>query len=234
MHRRQIHERSPLRVFERSIHGGLGAGNIGVVASRAGTGKTSFLVGIALDDLMRRRKVCHVALEQSVDHVREYYDELFNDLRHETHTLGSPEDRIEMERARHIHSFVGHCFSVEKLSEMLASLREDLRFEPSLLVVDGHDFRPEQRGEVEAMREIARRAGCELWMSVRTHRDGPVTKPGELPTPLGPYAEILSVVVGLESVGDTVRIRLLKDHDSPALADLYLDLDPRTMLIVER
>ena len=43
MYTKEINERSPLRVFERSIHGGLGKGNLGVVMSRAGVGKTAFL-----------------------------------------------------------------------------------------------------------------------------------------------------------------------------------------------
>ena len=36
MFTKEINERSPLRVFEISIHGGLGKGNLGVVMSRAG------------------------------------------------------------------------------------------------------------------------------------------------------------------------------------------------------
>ena len=36
MYQRDVNRRSPLRVFERSIHGGLGPGNLGVVMSRAG------------------------------------------------------------------------------------------------------------------------------------------------------------------------------------------------------
>ena len=36
MYRKDVNERSPMRVFEKSIHGGLGKGNVGVVAARAG------------------------------------------------------------------------------------------------------------------------------------------------------------------------------------------------------
>ena len=49
MHRKEINERSPMRVLEQSIHGGLGRGNLGVVVARHGVGKTAFLVGVALD-----------------------------------------------------------------------------------------------------------------------------------------------------------------------------------------
>ena len=64
MHQKEINERSPLRVLEQSIHGGLGRGNIGVIVARHGVGKTAFLVGVALDDLMRGRSVLHVSMEQ--------------------------------------------------------------------------------------------------------------------------------------------------------------------------
>ena len=83
MHRKEINERSPVRVLEASIRGGLGPGKIGVVIARHGVGKTAFLVGVALDDLMRGRMVLHVSLEQDTEKVRGYYDEIFMDLAHE-------------------------------------------------------------------------------------------------------------------------------------------------------
>ena len=47
MYQKELNERNPLRVFEHSIHGGLGLGNLGVIVARHGTGKTALLVGIA-------------------------------------------------------------------------------------------------------------------------------------------------------------------------------------------
>ena len=48
VYRKQLNKRSPLRVFERSLHGGLGKGNIGVVTSRKGVGKTAFEIAAAM------------------------------------------------------------------------------------------------------------------------------------------------------------------------------------------
>ena len=48
--------KSPVRILEKSIEGGLGAGNIGIVASRKGVGKTAVLVQMALDKLIQDRK----------------------------------------------------------------------------------------------------------------------------------------------------------------------------------
>ena len=69
MYTKEVNEQSPLRILEKSIHGGLGKGNLGVVMARAGVGKTACLVQIALDDLLRGRDVLHVALGQTVEHV---------------------------------------------------------------------------------------------------------------------------------------------------------------------
>src|SRR5215470_5936174 len=104
MIRKDVSERSPLRVFEKSMHGGLGRGNVGVVISRAGVGKTAMLVQIALDDLMRDRKVLHISHEHAVDHVRAYYDEIFYEIAHST-KLDEPKSvRFDFERNRLIYS----------------------------------------------------------------------------------------------------------------------------------
>ena len=107
MYRSEINERSPIRVFERSMHGGLGRGNVGVIAARPGVGKTPMLVQIGLDDLLRERKVLHLSHEHAVDHVRAYYDEIFHDLA-DGKRLEDPERvRLEMERNRLIFSHLG-------------------------------------------------------------------------------------------------------------------------------
>ena len=234
MFAKQVNERSPLRIFERSIHGGLGPGNIGVVLSRPGLGKSSFLVGVALDDLMRGRPVLHVTLQMSVDHVREYYDEIFADLARSVHLQDAASVRLQVERLRLIKTYIGHSFSMVKLKSSLEVLREHMHFEPGLIVIDGLEFGADHYDEIAEMRRIAAGIGCELWLSAGTHHTAPQPKPGELPWPLARYHDLLSVVVALEGIGDRIRLRLVKDHDSKDLSDLYLDLDPQTMLIVER
>ena len=104
MYSKELNERSPLRLFEHSIHGGVGPGNIGVVVARHGLGKTAFLVGIAIDDAIRGRRVLHVSLDKTVDHMREFYDEIFMDLAHSANLEDIPTARVDMERHRLIHT----------------------------------------------------------------------------------------------------------------------------------
>src|SRR5262249_57464842 len=84
MYAKDVNEHSPLRILEKSCHGGLGKGNLGVVMARAGVGKTACLVQIGLDDLMRDKDVLHVALGQTLEHVQSWYDALFDDLAQRT------------------------------------------------------------------------------------------------------------------------------------------------------
>src|ERR1700677_706626 len=106
MYRKEVNERSPMRVFEKSIHGGLGRGNVGLVVSKHGVGKTPVLVHIALDDLLRDRKVLHISHEHAVDHVRAYYDEIFHDLASVSRLADPQGVRLDVERHRLIFSLM--------------------------------------------------------------------------------------------------------------------------------
>ncbi len=233
MYRKELNERSPLRVFENSIHGGLGRGNIGVVVARHGTGKTAFLVGVALDDVLRGKKVLHVALNQTVDHIRAYYDEIFSDLARSSGLENAAAERLEMERNRNIHTYSGKSFTVHKLRHAISFLREYAHFAPSLVIVQGYDFEHASTADVKELQELAAEFEVELWMSATTHRDAPVDGKG-IPEPVAHIAEAVAVVVRMAHDGkSSVHLTLLKDHDNPEVASLPIVLDPTTMLLVK-
>src|SRR5574344_552644 len=76
----ELIKNSPIRVFEKSINGGLGKGNIGVLASRHGIGKTACLVHIATDKLFKGEHVVHVSFSGNVEHVLNWYKEVFREI----------------------------------------------------------------------------------------------------------------------------------------------------------
>ena len=75
----EIIQRSPIRNLEKSIHGGLGKGNIGVLASRKGVGKTACLVHIATDKLLQGKPVIHVSYASRVDYIITWYEEILKE-----------------------------------------------------------------------------------------------------------------------------------------------------------
>jgi len=232
MHRKELNERSPLRIFEQSIHGGLGRGNIGVVVGRHGIGKTPFLVCVALDDLLRGRTVLHVAIGQPMRKVREYYDEIFADLARTSALEDAPAVHREMQRNRNIHSYLGKTFSIQKLVDDLDLLREHAGFVPTTILIDGLELETTEREELLALRKIARDLQAELWLSSVTHRESKVNEHG-VPEPVARFENDVDVAVRLYHDGKAVHVHLLKDHDNPEVSPARVALNPTTMLLMQ-
>jgi len=231
MRRREINERSPVRVLEASIHGGLGTGNIGVVIARHGVGKTAFLVGVALDGLLRGRRVLHVSLEQDSERVRALYDSVFMDLAHERALEDVWKVRLEMERNRRIHCYLGSSFSVAKLGEALGFLREHGEFRPEAIMIDGYPFSSATAEQMRELRRIAEQCEAELWMSAVTHRESIMNDHG-VPEPVAHVEGEVDVILRMAHDTRAVHLSLLKDHDNPDVSDLKLALDPTTLLLM--
>jgi hypothetical protein len=232
MHRKDLNERSPLRLLEQSIHGGLGRGNIGVVTARHGLGKSAVLVGIALDDLMRGRKVLHVALDERFDKIRAYYDEIFMDLARTGNLQDVATERREVEQYRNIHTYIGNSFSIAKLREAITFLNTHMDFYPAALILEGYRFEQATKENMEELRQIAREIDGELWMSAVTHRDSNKNERG-IPEPVAHLEDSIDVILALEPGDTSVTLRLLKDHNNPDVSPSHVALDPTTLLLIQ-
>ena len=230
MHQKELNERSPLRVLDQSIHGGLGRGNIGVVVARHGVGKTAFLVGVALDELMRGRHVLHVSLDQTAERVRTYYDEIFAELSHAEALDDVWGVRMSLERHRRIHCYLGGTFSLERLREALRFMQENGEFRPQTVLIDGYDFANKTPDDLAGLRAIVRELPAELWMSAVTSRAARRNEQG-VPEPVAHLDSVIDVILDMAHDGKSVRIGLLKDHDNPDVSELKLALDPTTLLL---
>lgn len=236
MYSKEVTARSPLRIFERSIRGGLGPGNLGVVFSRPGVGKTAFLIGVALDDLLQGRKVLHISIGDAVDHVRGFYDEIFNALAASTELADRAAAHLAVERNRYIHTFRSSSFSLDKIRDAIAFLEQHQEFVPKLVVIDGYPSFEEMDGaalarELEALRGLARSLSAELWLSAISHREDQELDARGVPVSIARVDTALAVLVSLEPEADHIRLRLVKDHENPDVAHLHLELDPTTLLL---
>ena len=231
MHQKELNERSPLRVLEQSIHGGLGRGNIGVIVARHGVGKTAFLVGVALDDLMRGRSVLHVSMEQPADRVRTYYDEIFAELCHSERLDDVWRVHMDLERHRRIHSYLGGTFTMQKFRDAVGFMKQHGAFAPDAVVVDGFEFGDASAEDMVALRELARELDAEMWMSAVTTREAARNERG-VPEPVAHLEGAIDVILSMAHDGKTVHVGLHKDHENPNVSELKLALDPTTLLLV--
>lgn len=225
--------RSPRKLLERDGHPGPGPGHLALILARAGVGKTAFLVGIGIDALLAGQKVLHVSLESTVDKVRDWYDDLLQEmLRRDKKLAHYPAIQLDLERRRHIHTYVGGSFTLERLGDGLALLRDVMHFDPQVILlddvdVDGQDLDP---AKVAAIKGLAADAGAELWMTCQTHREDPA-EPGHLPPPATQLEELTDLAFRLDSHDAKVRLHVLKDHQQMLDEDLHILLDPQTLLL---
>jgi hypothetical protein len=226
LYRKFLNARSPLRLLEKGLHGGLGPGNLGIFLAGNGVGKASALVGVALDELLRSGSVLHVSLNKTVDHVRAHYDTVFEELAATTQLEDGENIHAEIDRRRSIRVYPANVFSAEKLREAVKVEVEAGR-KPSLVIIEGEDFESAQREDFQDFKSLAEELAAEIWLSAQCKDENGVT----IPESIARLDDLVSVIVGLEPEDGAVALRALKDHDNPDLSDLRVALDPRTLLL---
>src|SRR4030042_4764412 len=101
----ESNRRSPLRILEKSTQGGVGPGNIGVIAARKGVGKTACLVHIATDQLFENKHVIHVSFSANTSHIISWYEDIFDEIAKKYNLDSAGEVHDEIVRNRIIMNF---------------------------------------------------------------------------------------------------------------------------------
>lgn len=226
MYRKFLNARSPLRLLEKGLQGGLGPGNIGIVLAGHGVGKGSVLIGVALDELLRSGNVLHVSLVDTVSHVRAHYDTVFEDLAATTRLEDEQNVHAEIERHRSIRVYPPDAFTASKLREAV-KLESEAGQRPSLVIIEGAEFDSAQREDFEDFKALAEELASEIWLSAQCQDERPVT----IPEPIARLDDLVSVILALEPGEDAVALRALKDHENSDVSELHVALDPRTLLL---
>lgn len=233
MVKKELIERSPLRLLEKSIHGGVGTGNIGVIAARKGTGKTACLVHIATDQLFQDNHVIHVSFSGRTDHIISWYEDIFGEIAKKRQLEGAMEIHDELIKNRVIMNFNQEGVTREQLLRSITALIDDGQFKADVIVVDGYDFEKGEPETLKVLREFAAEHSLTVWFSASTHREDPRTDENGVPYALAPFIENIAVLITLTPDQDHLKLRLVKDHDVYRTEDLHLELDSRTLLIRE-
>lgn len=156
------HDRGPLRAIQVALGGGLRPGEVGAVHARAGVGKSSLLVHLALEKLLRGEAVLHVATQGGVDGVRDAYESIYEGLHREQKPLERAESLLAVERHRIIHNARGQTPTADRLDAVLDTLADVVDFSTKLVVIDGWQPTSEQAG---ALRALASRRGVAIWIA---------------------------------------------------------------------
>ena len=225
--------RSPRTLLERDGHPGPGPGRLAVVMARAGVGKTAFLVGIGVDALLAGQKVLHVSVHSTVGKVRGWYDDLLAEmLRRERKLEHLALIQLEVERRRHILVYDRDSFTLDKLRNSVAFLKEASGFSPDMVIMDGTPrFDHSEAWEMEGVTALARDWQAEVWTSATLHREGQQLDSRGVPLEVARFDEHLAVVLVLATEAGRIRVRIAKDHDKAEVANVPLELDAHTLML---
>lgn len=224
--------KNPLRRMGYESDDILDKGEFGAVMARAGVGKTAFLVQLALNSMLREKKVLHISLNDPVKKVSLWYKEVFNRITNHYHIQQGTQLLEMILPHRFIMTFRVEGFSVPKLEERLTDLIEQKIFKPDAMIIDGVPFKDPIQQDLAGLKRLASQLDMPVWFTIRTHRD---EEPGPNGTPsqLTQVADLFEVVIQLVPVGKYIQIKAFKGHGS-AGDQTDLMLDPATMLIQDQ
>jgi len=233
MVKKELIKRSPLRILENSIQGGLGKGNIGVFASRKGVGKTASLVHIATDKLFQKKPVIHVSYASRVDYIINWYEDIFKEISKKRKLESAIEVHDEIIKNRVIMNFSQEGARTEQVLKSLEIMITQGQFAAETLIVDGYDFTKASVEDLRKFREFAEKMGIEVWFSASLRGNEPIFDKDGVPKVLRKFLDEIAVLLTLSFKGEYIGLNLVKNRNFPPQGELPLKLDPATMLIAE-
>ena len=230
---KQLNSVSPLRVFEEAINGGLGKGNLGVIVSRHGVGKTACLVHLATDKLFKGESVIHVSFSGNVEHVINWYKEVFKEIAE----MQSLDDATMVYNSilanRVVMNFSQEQVSIDKVLSSLESLISQGSFKADAVLFDGYKLTLADEEDIIKIKEFAKKMNLEVWFSVSPVRPDVVYDEHGVPNTLLKYYDLIDVLVALryDDKIDKVVMTVVRAHHQDVPKPMGVNLDPRTMLI---
>ena len=144
------------RGYEKIPVSRLAPGEMGVLLARAGAGKTACLTHLAIGYLLNSESVLHVCVDLVPDKVKLWYHELLKDIFSNSPECKASDLEHFIQSLRFIMSFLNQTFSPEKLETSIENLKQQAKFVPSLIILDGMDFGRDARPLFEKIGDLAK------------------------------------------------------------------------------
>lgn len=233
MLKEELIKKSPVRILEKGIEGGLKSGNIGVIASRKGIGKTSVLVQLALDKLMQGKKIIHVSFTTHTSYVISWYENIFTEVAKRKNLEQYSDVHDELVKNRVIMNFNQEGVSTDQILKSLRAMIVDGGFHAEAIIADGFDFARAQPEHFAKVRAFAEEMKLEFWYSCTMLGEEPLVDKSNVPVILREFLKDISVLIVLEPKVEYIHFIVVKDHGRMNPADLHIKLDAKTLLIAE-
>lgn len=223
-------QQNPLRVLNM----GRENNQLSLVMARAGLGKTALLVQIALDAILRGKRVIHVSVGESIEKTKKWYDDILQTILQEHGTI-KPNELFDMvARQRMIMTFKIAAFTRSRLEERLNDLILQDIFRPNCLIVEGFDFEKTDRAALEDIKNLMENMGLQAWFSSICHRSDPRVSLAGVPAPCHEIDDLFDMIILLKPEQDaTIQLDIIRNCGEQVSGAKGLRLDPTTMMVKE-
>jgi len=234
MLKEELIQRSPVRAFMNSIHGGLKPGEMGLIASPSGIGKTSVLVQIALDKLLQDKKVIHISFTRHTDHVLAWYTNIFNEFTRKKNLENEQDVKNDIVKNRVLMKFTQEGVTGDQILRSLRALIKDGGFNAEVIIIDGFNFLSAEESHISAIKSFAEEMGISVWYSCNVNNGEPFNDGRKPPPVIKNFAHLFEVIIILEPKSDHIALSVSRGKGAFNPENLALKLDPRTLLILEK
>lgn len=221
--------KNPLMSIGDNVEDILPKSGFGAVLARAGVGKTSLLVQLALYNQLKGKNVLHISLNDPVAKVSVWYDEVFRNIADQYGVKHVNRLWESILPHRFIMTFKASGFNIPQFEERINDLSEQDIFLPQLVIIDGLSFDKPIQSMISELKTLASNKEMAIWFTVQTHRHES-TGTGELPIQLKNISDLFNVIIQLQPVDKEVHLKVLKSPGK-LKSDPELILDPSTMLV---
>ncbi len=215
---------APIRLLESTQKGELGRGNLGVIISRAGIGKTACLVHIALYGIFMGDRIVHIAFDDMPDKVSAFYQSVFNDIAKDGELSDHSKYIKVMETNRLIISIQGDKHIFERVEKSLLNITEHGRFNPDRIFIDDLNFEKADENFFKRFKELSESLNAETWFTALSHRHIKERNKRGIPYPCNNIDDIFSIIMEMEPEKSGIYLKLLKDHNRESIRDIKVKL----------
>lgn len=233
MHISDYLKNSPLRTFDKAIGGTLGNGNLGVIVSKKGIGKTALVVHLAIDKMLQGKNIVHVAFSNNVEDVSLWYREIFTQVSNEVQMKDTLSTYESMLSKRTIMNFAKDMPLKNVLSSLDALITNALKADA--VFFDSFSLEMAKEDDIKAIKDFAKKLKVETWFAVSPiEKDVKINQYG-VPSSIEPYEKDIDVLVALKMDDETKKVKMsvIKTPESNKTEVLSVTLNPQTMLIEE-
>ena len=221
--------KNPLELMGFKKEDILSDGEFGAILARAGVGKTSIVVQLAIFAMAKGKKVIHISLDEPVNKINVWYREVFNNLAEKNGIDSNASAWESILPNRFIMTLQQDGFTVPRLEERLSDLSEQDIFTPDTLIIDGFPFDDADVQIIEELKAFAEKMKITVWFTVRTHRHESPDENG-MPVQLSSISKYFGTAVQIVPEKDKISVKVLLGDAENSKEVL---VNPETMLISE-